>query len=309
MIDPNFKIKEIKSDVTYGEYAIEPLESGYGYTLGHALRRVLLTSMPGIGITSVSINGVKHKFTQLAGLKENIVDLLLNIKGLCIRLPENKNSATLKISVKGTKEITGKDVTELDGAEVVNKDHYLGSISGDKGKLEMEINVERGYGYTLAEEATTHTVGEIPTDAVFSPIKRVNYKVEPTRVGRKTNLDKLILQIWTNGEISPKEALEKSAKILVSYFIQIYEPKASSSMPTEGVAISPAISEDVLKSTIEELDLPTRIYNSLRNGGIETLGQLLGTPKKDLTSMRNMGAKSISIIETKLREKGISLSV
>lgn len=305
MIDPIFTVKELKNTGDYAQFAIGPLEPGYGYTLGHAMRRILLTSIPGASITSVKINGVKHRFSQLPGLKENIVDFLLNIKGLSVKLTGSKKTATLKISAKGPKEITGKDIEESDGVEVVNKDHYLGYLS-DK-KLEMEMTVEEGFGYSLSEERDIKELGVIPTDAIFTPILRVNYSVKATRVGRRTNLDELILDIWTNGSISPKESLDETAKILSTYFMQIYEPKAAA--PAEGVAISPSVSDDLLKLTIDELDLPTRIYNSLRNGGIESVGQLLGTQRKDLVSMRNMGAKSISVIEEKLREKGISLTV
>ncbi|HEX8965931.1 MAG TPA: DNA-directed RNA polymerase subunit alpha [Patescibacteria group bacterium] len=305
MIDPIFTVKEITNTGDYAKFVISPLEPGYGYTLGHAMRRILLTSIPGAAITSVKINGVKHRFSALPGLKENIVDFLLNVKGLSVKLTGSKKSGTLTISVKGPKEITGADVEASDGVEVVNKDHYLGSLS-DK-KLEVEMTVEEGFGYSLAEERPIGELGEIPTDAIFTPIQRVNYTVSATRVGRRTDMDELTLEIWTNGSVSPKEAMDETAKILASYFTQIFEPKTAT--PTEGVVISPAVSDDLLKLTVDELDLPTRIYNSLRNGGIETVGQLLGTPRKDLVSMRNMGAKSIAVIEEKLREKGISLTV
>ncbi len=313
MIDLSFKVKENKSEVDFAEIVIEPLETGYGYTLGHAIRRILLTSIQGAAVTSIKITGVKHKFTEVPGLKENVVDFILNIKGLHVKLSDAKDSATLKLSVKGTKQITGKDIEEVDGAEVVNKDHYLGSLSGDKAKLELELTVEKGYGYSLSEDSLSEdrqieSLGVIPTDAVFSPVKRVSYSVESTRVGRMTNMDKLTLQIWTNGSVAPKEALDETSKILSSYFKQIYEPNVSESS-TETVAVNPGIPEEIVRLTVDELDLPTRIYNSLRNGGIETVGQLLSAPRKDLISMRNMGAKSIAIIEEKLKEKGVSLAV
>lgn len=307
MKDPMFKVKEEKVTTDYGEFVIEPLETGFGNTLGNALRRVLLTAIPGAAVTSVKITGVKHKFSTIPGLKENVVDILLNLKGLQVKLLDSKNSATLKLSAKGEKVVTAKDLEVPDGVEIAEHDYYIGTLSDKKAKLEMELTVEKGYGYSLAEERKITTIGVMPTDAIFTPVLRVNYSVEATRVGRQTNLDKLILKIWTNGAIDPKAALEEAAKLLSSYFLQIYEPKAN--MPSEGVIISPAISEEILKLTIDELDLPTRIYNSLRNGGIETLGQLLGAPKKDLMSMRNMGGKSITVIELKLREKGISLSI
>ncbi|MDP3988530.1 MAG: DNA-directed RNA polymerase subunit alpha [Candidatus Levybacteria bacterium] len=307
MIDPIFKIKEEKSTSDFGTFVIEPLEPGYGHTIGNALRRVLLTSIPGAAVTFIKISGVKHKFSTVPGLKENVVDLLLNIKGINLKLLDSKSSATITLSATGPGEVTAGDTEVTESVEIVNKEHYLGHLSDKKSKLEIEMNVEKGFGHSLAEERKTSTLGEIPIDAIFTPVRRVNYEVSATRVGRQTNLDKLILNVWTNGAVSPRDALEQAAKILASFFLQIYEPKAS--IPAEGVAISQSISEDILKLTIDELDLPTRIYNSLRNGGIETLGQLLGTSKKDLMTLRNMGGKSIGIIEEKLREKGISLTV
>ena len=307
MIEPAFKIKEQKVTDDYGEFVIEPLEPGYGHTLGNALRRVLLVSIPGAAVTTVKISGAKHKFTTVPGLKENVVDFLLNIKGLNLRLLNSKTSATVKLSVKGPKEIRAKDLELPEDVEIENKDHYLGFLSDKKAKLDMELTVEKGMGYSLAEERKISTLGVLSVDAVFTPIKRVNYDVTATRVGRQTNLDSLTLSIWTNGVVKPREAMDEAAKILTAYFLQVYEPKAVASV--ESTASHPSVPEAILRLTIDELDLPTRIYNSLRNGGIETLGQLLETPKKDLISMRNMGGKSITVIEEKLKEKGISLNI
>ncbi|PIR80042.1 MAG: DNA-directed RNA polymerase subunit alpha [Candidatus Levybacteria bacterium CG10_big_fil_rev_8_21_14_0_10_35_13] len=306
MIEPNFKIKEEKTAEDYGEFILEPLEPGYGHTLGNALRRVLLVSIPGAAVTSVKISGAKHKFSTVPGLKENIVDLLLNIKGLNLKLLDSKESAIVKLSVRGLKEITAKDLELPEDVEVVNKDYHIGSLGDKKAKLDMELTVERGMGYSLAEERKISTLGVMPTDAIFTPIRRVNYEVSATRVGRQTNLDKLTLKIWTNGVVKPREALEKAARILSSYFSQVYEPKIAESL--ESPSSHPGVSENILKLTIDELDLPTRIYNSLRNGGVETIGQLLDTPRKELISMRNMGGKSMGVIEEKLKEKGIELS-
>lgn len=302
-----FKVKEITTSPDFGEFAIEPLEPGYGHTLGNALRRVLYTSISGTAVTAVRINGVKHKFSTLAGLKENIVDLLLNIKELNLRLPENLKTATVKLSVKGAKEITANDLELTDGVEIVNKDQYIGSLSGDKAKLEMELTLERGFGYALAEDRSAESVGMITTDAVFSPVRRVTYEVFATRVGRRTDLDKLVLKIWTNGTVAPKDALQNAAKILTSLFTQVYSPKEVEAA-SENPGVATTASQSVLKMTIDELDLPTRIYNSLRNGGIETIEQLLNAPRKELIAMRNMGGKSLSVIEEKLQEKGVSLN-
>ena len=306
MVNPVFKVKEEKIAANHSEFTIEPLEPGYGHTLGNALRRTLLTSIPGAAVTSIKIAGVKHKFSTIPGVKENVVDLLLNIKGLNFRLLDGAEKGKASLNVKGSKEITGADFELPENIEIVNKDHYVASINDKKSKLELELTIEQGLGYSSAEERRSTTLGLIPTDAVFTPVKRVSYEVSATRVGRQTDLDKLILSVWTNGIVSPKDALEEASKILTAYFLQVYEPKSVVSSETTGTKSS--ISDSISKLTIDELDLPTRIYNSLRNGGIETLGQLLSTTKKDLISMRNMGNKSIMVVEEKLKEKGVSLT-
>lgn len=306
MLKPTFKVKEEKVSAEYAEFIIEPLEPGYGHTLGNALRRVLLVAIPGAAVTSVKISGVRHKFSTITGLKENVVDLLLNIKGLNLRLLDSKSSSVVKLSARGPKEITAKDLELTEDVEIVNKDHYIGFLSDKKAKLDMELTIEKGMGYSLAEERKVSTLGMLPTDAVFTPVRRVNYEVSATRVGRQTNLDKLTLKVWTNGVVKPREALDEAARILASYFFQIYEPAVVTSIESTSTH---STSDNVKKMTVDELDLPTRIYNSLRNGGIETIGELLDTPRKELISMRNMGGKSISIIEEKLKEKDISLNV
>jgi DNA-directed RNA polymerase subunit alpha len=305
MQNPNFSIKEEKVSPAYSEFTIEPLPSGYGHTMGNALRRTLLTSIEGAAVTSVKISGVKHKFSTVAGLKENIVDLLLNIKGLNFRLLDSKDSSFISLAAKGPKELLASDLELPDDVEVINKDHYIGFLSDKKAKLDMELTIEKGLGYSLAEDNKVSTLGVIPTDAIFTPVKRVSYDVFATRVGRQTDLDKLILKVWTNGIVSPKEALDEAARIISSYFLQIYEPRTMISQ--ESTSANPSISDATLNLTIDEVDLPTRIFNSLRNGGIETIGQLIKTSKKDLLSMRNLGRKSIEVIEGKLKEKDISL--
>jgi DNA-directed RNA polymerase subunit alpha len=307
MEEINFKVQEITLTPDFGEFVIEPLEPGYGHTIGNALRRVLYTSIEGAAVTSVRITGVKHKFSTYPGLKENIVDFLLNIKELNLQLAGSKTSATVKLSVKGAKRITAGDLELSDGVEIVDKEQYIGSLSGDKAKLEMELTVEKGFGFSLAEERRSTALGVMTTDAVFTPVRRVTYDVTATRVGRRTDLDKLTLKIWTNGTVDPRDALMHAAKLLSSYFTQIFEPKTVS-MQSDTPSVSASVPQNLLAMTIDELDLPTRIYNSLRNGGIETIEQLLSTPRKELVSMRNMGGKSISVIEEKLGDKGITLT-
>ena len=307
MANPTFKVKEEKINENQSEFIIEPLEPGYGHTLGNALRRALLSSIPGAAVTSVRISGVKHKFSTLAGVKENVIDILLNIKGLSFRLLDGAEKGKVTLSVKGPKKITGADFDLPENIEIVNEDHYIASINDKKTKLEIELAVEQGLGYSSAEDKRSTQLGVIPTDAVFTPVKRVSYEISATRVGRQTDLDKLALNIWTNGIVSPKDALTEASKILASYFLQVYEPKSVASL--DSASAVPAVTDNVSKLTIDELDLPTRIYNSLRNGGIETLGQLVSAPRKELMSMRNMGNKSIMIIEEKLKEKGVALAV
>jgi len=306
MVNPVFRVKEEKITENHSEFTIEPLEPGYGHTLGNALRRALLTSIPGAAVISIKISGVKHKFSTIPGVKENVVDLLLNIKGLNFRLLDSSDKGKVTLSIKGSKKITGADFDLPENVEIINKDHYVASINDKKAKLEMELTIEQGFGYSSAEERRSATLGLIPTDAVFTPVKRVSYEVSATRVGRQTDLDKLSLSVWTNGIVSPKDALEEASKILTAYFLQVYEPRSVTS--SESIGAKPSIADSVSKLTIDELDLPTRIYNSLRNGGIETLGQLLATTKKDLISMRNMGNKSIMVVEEKLKEKGVALT-
>lgn len=306
MFDPVFKVKVEETSDTYGRFIIEPLETGYAHTLGNALRRVLLSSLPGSAVTSVVIDGVKHQFQALEGLKEDIVEFVLNLKKLRVKLSDGQK-AVIRLNVAGPKEVRAQDLEAPSGVEIANPDLHLGTLSDKKSKLSAEITVESGYGYSLADERRSGVIGVIPMDATFTPVVRVNYRQEATRVGRQTNLDRLVLEIWTDGTVTPEEAMKLAAKMLVSYFLQVYEPKAEPQQAN--VAVSPTVSDDVLKMLIEELDLPTRLENALKNGGIETVGQLLGTPRKELLTIKNLGAKSLGIVEEKLREKGVALTI
>lgn len=306
MIDPNFAIKTEVEKPGYGMFVVEPLEQGYGHTLGNSLRRVLLTSLPGASITSIKIGGVAHQFSTLAGLKEDIVELILNLKKVRLAVATGE-TAILKLSKKGVGPVTAGDFEVPAGVTIVNPDLVIGNLTDKKAELDLEANVEIGYGYVQADERHVDEVGRIPMDSLFSPVIRVNYRVDATRVGRMTNLDKLVMEIWTDETITPLAALKSSAKVLVSYFLQVYEPKAKVS--DDVVAVAPSISDEVLKMRIEELDIPTRIVNALARGSIETIGQLLGTPRVELMKIKNLGAKSLSIVEDKLREKGVAISV
>lgn len=306
MIDPTFKTKIEVDKTDYGLFVIEPLEQGYGQTLGNSLRRVLLTSLPGAAVTNVKIEGVRHQFTTIPGLKEDIVEFLLNVKKLRVVIPSHE-PVKLILSKKGPGEVCGRDIEVSAGVVIVNPEVVLGTLTDKKASIDMEMTVEKGLGYVSSDEKKVDEIGRIPVSAFFSPITRVNYRVEATRVGRITNFDKLIMEIWTDGTVSPFDALKQSAKILLSYFFQVVEPKVVGI--SETVAVSPTISDEVLKMRIEELDIPTRIVNALGNGNIETVGQLLGTPRADLMKIKNLGTKSLGLVEDKLREKGVALTV
>lgn len=306
MVDPNFQIKAEVNETGFGKFNIEPLEQGYGQTLGNSLRRVLLTSLHGAAIVSAKIDGVKHQFSTLAGMKEDVVEFLMNLKK--VRLTsEGDEPVTLTISKKGSGEVTAADIEVPAGVTIINRDLVLAHLSDKKAELTVTMTAEKGVGYVSADERHFDEVGVMSVDALFSPVVRVNYRVEATRVGRMTNLDRLVMEIWTDGTVSPLDALKSAAKILVSYFTQIVEPKSPG--VTENIVVTPTVSDEVLKMRIEELDIPTRIVNALANGGIETIGQLLGTPRVELMKIKNLGTKSLSVVEEKLREKGVALTV
>lgn len=306
MTEPTFHIKTEVDKPGFGKFVIEPLEQGYGQTLGNSLRRVLLTSLPGAAISLAKITGVKHQFSALEGMKEDVVEFLMNLKKVRLTLV-GSDEVKMSISKKGPGEVTAGDIEVPAGVTIVNPDLVLAHLSDKKASLEVELTANKGFGYVSADEKHMDEVGVIPMDSLYSPVTRVNYRVEATRVGRMTNLDRLVMEIWTDGTVVALDALTQAAKVLVSYFLQIVEPKSQGM--ADSVAVTPTVSDEVLKMRIEELDIPTRIVNALANGGIETIGQLLGTPSVELMKIKNLGSKSLSIVEEKLREKGVALTV
>lgn len=299
MNEPVFEIKEEKKETNYGRFVISPLEQGYGLTIGNALRRVLLTSLPGVAITSVKIAGVKHQFSTLSGMKEDTVELILNLKK--VRFTGNIEKpvkATLEIDKAG--EFKASDIKIGGGVEVANPDLVLGTLN--KGsKLSAEMTVESGFGFSPAEDRPSDTIGLIPIDSSFSPIKRVSYKIEETRVGRLTNYDKLILEIWTDGTIDTGSAVTESAKVLMGYFSQIVNPKVmekKEEAPKDELGLTGKLS-------VEEIGLPTRVANALIKAGFETVEQLAHAKKEDLVKVRNLGEKSLKIVAAALGTKGI----
>lgn len=298
-MDSNFEIKEelIKSD--YGKFVISPLVQGYGLTLGNSLRRVLLTSLGGIAITTVKVAGVKHQFSTLTGMKEDVVEFILNLKKVRF---SGKLTDTAKgtIDVSSAGVVTAASIKVSGGIKVSNPDLELATLN--KGsKLSAEFTIEAGIGYSPAEDRSTSTVGVIPVDALFSPVKRVSYKIEETRVGRLTNFDKLTLEIWTDGTVNPKDAVIEAAKLLVAYFEQVVNPKVVEKKVEEKVDdLGPTG-----KLSVEEISLPTRVANALIKSGYETVEDLVHAKKEDLVKVRNLGEKSLKIIAAALGTKGV----
>lgn len=299
MSEPMFEIKEEGKATNYGKFVISPLEQGYGLTVGNSLRRVLLTSLSGLAVTSVKIAGVKHQFSTLTGMKEDIVEFILNLKKVRFSGSTDKPvKATLEVSKPG--EFSAKDIKVGGTVSVANPELVLGTLN--KGsKIQAEITIEKGVGYSPAEERPTDTIGLIPVDAAFSPVKRVSYKVEETRVGRLTNYDKLSLEIWTDGTIKANDALVDSAKVLVSFYNQVVNPKKVEKVEVEQKNDLGLVG----KLSVEEIGLPTRVANALIKAGFETVEELANAKKEDLVKVRNLGEKSLKIIAAALGTKGV----
>ncbi len=303
LMHPKFGVTVVSGDSMTATLAVEPLDQGFGHTLGNALRRVMLSSLPGCAITKVKITGADHQFTTLEGLKEDLVDFVLNLKNLRISSASGA-PGVLKLDVKGAKEVKGSDVTCEGGFEVVNKDLVLANLSAG-AKLKAEMIVETGVGYSLSAERKNLSLGEIPMDALFSPVLSVSYKVETTRVGRRTDFDKILFTIHTDGTIAPAEVLSISARILAKQAMQVFEPVLQQ-VPEVTTSLSPGEAE-VMRLTVEELDLPTRIANALRKGGFKTVGDMIGISKSSVSKVKNLGGKSVDLIDEALQKKGVSL--
>jgi DNA-directed RNA polymerase subunit alpha len=300
-----FKVTEEDNNGIQARIILEPLEGGFGHTLGNSLRRTMLTSLIGAAITSVKIGGVAHQFSTIPGVLEDVIQIILNLKKVRIKLYSDK-PIHIKISKTGTGEVKASDIDTMGGGEVSNKDAHIATLSDSKAKLNIEMTVESGVGYLPSDERKMSEIGVLPVDAIFSPVSLVNYTVDQTRVGRKTDFDKLTLDITTDGTVSPLEALKKAAQILSRQFKQIYEPEEVQSPETVGVPSF--VTDDVLKASVEELDLPVRITNALKAIEVDTIGKLTTVSPAQLMKAKNLGAKSLNLISEKLTERGLTLS-
>ena len=299
MNEPFFEIKEEDKNKNYSKFTISPLEQGYGNTLGNSLRRVLLTNLPGAAVTWVRMASVKHQFSTIKGMKEDVVEFLLNLKKVRFAY-QGEKPVKASLSVSGPGEIRAKDIKVDPTVTIANPELVL-AVLNKGAKFDAQMEIGTGTGYSPAEERATGEIGLIPLDASFSPVSRVNYKIEETRVGRLTNYDKLILEIWTDGTYTPKEVLMKAAKILLSYFNQIISPRKVKKEEKEKVdELGP-----VGKLSVEEIGLPTRVANALLKAGYETVEELVKTKREDLVKVRNLGEKSVKIIDAALGEKGL----
>ncbi|NLY66307.1 MAG: DNA-directed RNA polymerase subunit alpha [Tissierellia bacterium] len=304
---PKIEIVEVSEDKTYGKFTLEPLERGYGTTLGNCLRRVLLSSLPGAAVSSVKIQGVLHEFSTVPGVLEDVPEIILNIKDIAAKMYTDE-PVILRIEAEGPKEVKAGDIITGPDVEIVNKDHHIATIN-ESGKLYIEMEMIKGRGYKAAErnKREDHSIGVIPIDSSFTPVTKVNFTVENTRVGQITDYDKLTLEVWTNGTMTPEEATSLGAKILTEHlnlFVGLTDH-------VEDVEIMVEKEEDkkekVLEMTVEELDLTVRSYNCLKRAGINTVEELTQKTEEDLLKVRNLGKKSLEEIQSKLSELGLAL--
>jgi len=304
MVTP--KIEREAEARNYGKFIISPLERGYGITLGNALRRVLLSSLEGAAVTSIRIADVQHEFSDIPGVREDVIRLMLQIKQLRMKLYD-VDTARLHLEVRGSGVVTAGDIITPPEVEIVNPDLYLFTVDDPKTKLDMEFTVQKGRGYSPSDERGRMPIGELPVDAIFSPVKRVNFDVERARVGQDTNYDRLVIEVWTDGTIRPEEALSQSARILIAHLRDLAGVSEESLTIGTSEAVAPKISSEVLETPIEQLDLSVRVFNSLKRTGITTVGEVLELLNKGedaVLSIRNFGEKSLDELREKLREKG-----
>ncbi len=309
---PKIEIVEISEDSRYGKFVCEPLERGYGTTFGNSLRRILLSSLQGAAITAISIDGVLHEFSTIPGVRDDVTNIILNLKSLCLKMYSDEPK-TIRLDVDGAKEVTAADITVDSEIEILNPELHIATLN-EEGSLHMEMIVERGRGYVPAEKnkKADQPIGVIPIDSIFSPILRVNYTVADTRVGNVTDYDKLTLEVWTDGSIRPEEAISKAAGILIMH-LKLFQNMAGlteEEEEEEGTFLETQENDSakVLEMTIEDLDLSVRSFNCLKRANINTVADLTEKTEEDMMKVRNLGRKSLEEVKKKLQELSLSLS-
>ena len=308
---PRIEIAEMAQDGSYGRFVVEPLERGYGTTLGNSLRRILLSSLPGSAVSNVKIDGVLHEFSVIPGVKEDVTEIILNLKCLAIKnTSEGNESKVAYIDVEGEGEVTAKDIKADSDIEILNPDLHIATLSGGpNSKLYMEITISNGRGYVGADKnkKEDQPIGMLPVDSIFTPVTRVNFLVENPRVGQITDYDKLTLEVWTNGTIAPDEAVSYGAKLLnehLALFIDLSDNAKNTEILVEK---EEGKKEKVLEMSIEELDLSVRSYNCLKRAGINTVEDLACKTEEEMMKVRNLGKKSLEEVLNKLAELGLAL--
>lgn len=306
---PKIECVDMSEDDSYGKFVVEPLERGYGTTLGNSLRRILLSSLPGVAVTSIKIDGVLHEFSTVPGIAEDVTEIILNIKNLALKM-HGDNTKIIKIDVQGEKQITAADIVCDSDIEIINPELHIASL-GEGHRFYMEMTVEKGRGYQVSEKNKQpgQPIGVIPVDSIFTPVKKVNYIIENTRVGQVTDYDKLTLEINTNGTIKPDEAISYGAKILSEHlklFITLTDHVGSVEIMVEKEEDK---KEKVLEMTIEELDLSVRSFNCLKRAGINTVEELTLRTEEDMMKVRNLGRKSLEEVQQKLEALGLGLKM
>ena len=304
---PKIETVEISDDATFGKFVVEPLERGYGTTLGNSLRRILLSSLPGAAVTSVQMDGALHEFSTIDGVVEDVTTIILNLKQLALKI-YSEETKTLEVDVQGEGSVTAADITHDSDVEILNPEIHIATLQSN-ATLRMKITAEKGRGYRPAE-ANKHDeqpIGVIPVDSIFTPISRVTYQVENTRVGQVTNFDKLTLDVWTDGSIRPEEAVSLGAKIYMEHlniFVGLTDEAQNAEIMVEKEEDQ---KEKVLEMTIEELDLSVRSYNCLKRAGINTVQELAQKSEEDMMKVRNLGRKSLEEVKHKLNDLGLGL--
>jgi DNA-directed RNA polymerase subunit alpha len=300
---PKIEIQSLTQN--YGLFSISPLEKGFGITVGNALRRVLLSSLPGAAVTSIKVDGVHHEFSSIEGAKEDTIELILNIKQLRLRM-DTEEPIRLTIDRTGEGPVLAGDIEPPAGVEIVNPELRLLTLDSDDARVVVEMVVQKGKGYSPSDERGKLPIGEIPVDAIFSPVRKVNYSVRPERIGQLTNLDRVELEVWTDGTIRPLEAVTEAAAVLAKHFIIISRLREEDLVPLEK-PVAVAIEGDGREMPIEELNLSVRAYNCLKRAGITRVGEVLDRLAKgeeEIMSIRNFGRKSLIELQEKLQERG-----
>ena len=302
------RIECVESRDNFSRFTIEPVEKGIGITLGNALRRMLLGYLPGAAITSVKIEGIQHEFTTIPNVKEDTIELLLNLKAIRLKVIAGRpGKLMLEVSREGG--VHASDISPSEDFEIVNPDQYLATLDSAEAKLNIELNVELGEGYRQADTNANLPIGVIPVDAIFTPIRKVNFTTEPVHIGRETSRERLNLDVWTDGTISPSEAVSRSAELLVQQLTPFVNLAQVSQTQVEKKVLATAIPNEKFNIPVEDLDLSVRTMNSLRRGGITTVGDLVSKGEKELLSLRNFGQKSRQEVEERLKTVGLSLSL